>query len=113
MLAGQAKGSGLKFAGFREPQLALGQGQGEQFLNLGLLAVAGHPVRSPAVAGALQHLHLRRNFEYAPQRSQSSGQGRAVKDPGTVQNHPSIRIAVVGRRAEKFIKDRFIPLPAG
>jgi hypothetical protein len=34
--------SGLEFGGFRETEVALGQGQGKEFLDLGLFAVAGH-----------------------------------------------------------------------
>jgi hypothetical protein len=34
--------SGLEFAGFGEAELAFGQGEGEEFLDFGLFAVAGH-----------------------------------------------------------------------
>jgi hypothetical protein len=43
LLGRQAEaGSGLKFGGFREAEIAFGQSQGEKFFDLGLLAVAGH-----------------------------------------------------------------------
>jgi hypothetical protein len=34
--------SGLEFAGFGEAEFAFGQGEGEEFLDFGFFAVAGH-----------------------------------------------------------------------
>jgi hypothetical protein len=48
---------GLEFGGFWEAEFALGEGQGEEFLNLGLFAVAGHgQFADQEVAGAFEHL---------------------------------------------------------
>jgi len=51
--------SGLEFGGFRETQFALGEGEREQFFDLGFFAVAGHgQFADQQVTGAFQHLLL-------------------------------------------------------
>ena len=42
LVAGGKIGSGLEFAGFGEAEFAFGEGEGEEFLDLGFFAVAGH-----------------------------------------------------------------------
>jgi hypothetical protein len=51
--------SGLEFGGFREAEVALGEGQTEEFLDFAVFTVAGHgEFADEEVAGALKHLLL-------------------------------------------------------